>query len=84
MGETLNQQEIVTHVLDPRVHKRSHDPQTTKDDIKVAGLLREDVLVVFSKGGLESARGSSHEGVLNPIGSSPRRPRSLTKRRSDG
>ena len=41
---TLNQQEIVTHVLHPRVHKKSHDPRTTKDDTKVAGLLHEDVL----------------------------------------
>ena len=42
--ETLNQQEIVTHMLNPRVHKRSHDPRTTKDDTKVAGLFREEVL----------------------------------------
>ena len=44
MRESLNQQEIVTHVLDPRVHKKSHYPRTTKDDTKVAGLLREEVL----------------------------------------
>ena len=31
-------------MLDPRVHKKSHDPRTTKDDTKVAGLLREEVL----------------------------------------
>ena len=46
--ETLNQQEIVTHMLDPQVHKRSHDPRTTKDDTKVAGLLREEVSMIFS------------------------------------
>ena len=32
--ETLNQQEIVTHVLDPRVHKRSHGTRSTRDDTK--------------------------------------------------
>ena len=39
---------------------------------------------IFStRGGLESTRGSSRKGVLNPKGSSPKRPRSLTRRRSD-
>ena len=46
--ESLNQQEIVTHMLDPRVHKGSHDPRSTRDDTKVAGLLREEVLRFFS------------------------------------
>ena len=31
-------------MLDPRVHKRSHDTRTTKDDTKVAGVLCEEVL----------------------------------------
>ena len=48
MRESLNQQEIVTHVLDPRIHKRSHGTQSTRDDTKVAGLLREEVLRFFS------------------------------------
>ena len=58
----LNQQEIVTHVLDPRVHKRTHDPRTTKDDTKVASLLREEVLMFSSLGGLESKGIFSEEG----------------------
>ena len=31
-------------MLDPQVHKSSHDPQTTKDDTKVTDLLRKEVL----------------------------------------
>ena len=52
--KSLNQQEIVTHMLDPRVHKRSHDPRTTKDDTKVAGLPRKEV---FNPKGFSPKRG---------------------------
>ena len=69
--ESLNQHKIVTHVLDSRVHKRSHDPRTTKGDTKVVGLLRKEVL--------KSTRGSSLRGVLNPKGSSLKRGRGLSR-----
>ena len=65
--ESLKQQEIVTHMLDPRVHKRSHDPRSTRDDTKVAGLLRGGLDVLLCK------------EVLNPKGSSPKRCRGLSR-----
>ena len=46
--ESLNQQEIVTHVLDPRNTNGDTRSTVNRDDTKVAGLLHQEVLMFFS------------------------------------
>ena len=68
--ESLNRQVSITQGLDHRTHKVAQDSKSTK--------VRIQRNRSSPRGGLESTRGSSHKGVLNPSGSSPKRPRSLT------